>query len=98
MRRGRFFHILVGADGDYFRGGTKPFITIFLGFWQYFIGPRCRKGLTLFYTAALFLRFLHHDSYLGPLASVLLDPKCVAPGYMFSEAMFQASKLNSKNL
>ena len=53
--------------------------------------------LTLFYIAALFLRFLHHDSYLGPPASVLLDPKCVAPGYMFSEAMFQVSKLNSKN-
>ena len=52
---------------------------------------RC-TSLTLFCSSALLVRFLHHGSYLGPPMSVLLDPKCVAPGYMFSEAMFQVSK------
>ena len=37
--------ILVGADGDYFRDGTEPFIAIFFGFRAILFGPRCRKVL-----------------------------------------------------
>ena len=35
--------ILVGADGDYFRDGTEPFIAIFLGFWAIFLWPHMQK-------------------------------------------------------
>ena len=32
--------MLVGADGNYFRDGTEPFIAIFLGFWAISFWPQ----------------------------------------------------------
>ena len=40
--------ILVGADGDYFRDGTEPFIAIFLGFWAIFFWPHMQKRVKTF--------------------------------------------------
>ena len=39
--------ILVGADGDYFRDGTEPFIAIFLVFWAIFFWPQTQKRVNL---------------------------------------------------
>ena len=48
---------------------------------------------------AFLLRWLRWQTsaYLGPPISVLPNSKFLSPGYTFSEAMYQVSKLNSKN-
>ena len=45
--------ILVGADGDYFRDGTEPFITIFLGFWAICLWPHMQKRVNNMFTVSL---------------------------------------------
>ena len=54
-------------------------------------------ALTLSHARLRFGYVLRKYVYLGPVASILLNSKCVAPWYTFSKAVFQVSELNSRN-